>query len=127
MPLTKIHLRAGRSEDDKDAIAQSIQDALIANLGIPPDDRFQLFCEYGDADFRHTPAFLDLTYSDQLLMIEISFITGRTDEVKKALIADVNARIVAATGQRPDDVFVMLYEVGGSGVSFGNGLTQRAP
>ena len=127
MPLTKIHLRAWRSEDDKDAIAQSIQDALIANLGIPPEDRFQLFCEYGGADFRHTPAFLGLSYSDQLLMIEVSFITGRSDDVKKALIADINARIVASTGQRPDDVFIMLYEVAGSGVSFGNGLTQRAP
>lgn len=127
MPLTKIHLRTGRSEEDKAAIAQGIQDSLIANLGIPPDDRFQLFCEYGDADFRHTPAFLDLTYSDRLLMIEISFITGRTDKVKKALIADISRRIVESTGQRPDDVFIMLYEVAASGVSFGNGLTQRAP
>ena len=126
MPLTKIHLRAGRSESDKDAIAASIQGALIEHLGIPEDDRFQLFQEYDDSNFRHTPAFLELTYSSDLLMIEIVFITGRSDEVKKALIAGITSRIVEAVGQRPDDVFIMLSEVTGSGVSFGNGLTQRA-
>ena len=127
MPLTKIHLRAGRSQADKDAIAQSVQDALIEHLGIPEDDRFLLFQDYPAQDFRHTPAFLDLTYSSDLLMIEIAFIAGRTDEIKKALIGGITQRIVESVGQRPDDVFILLYDVAGSGVSFGNGLTQRAP
>lgn len=127
MPLAKIHLRAGRSVTAKDGIAQAIQDALIEHLGIPEDDRFQLFQEYADENFRHTPAFIDLTYSSDLLMIELTFIAGRSDEVKKALIASITSRIVEAVGQRPDDVFIMIYEVAGSGVSFGNGLTQQAP
>ena len=127
MPLTKIHMRAGRSDSDKEAIASSIQAALIEHLSIPEDDRFQLFQEYADQDFRHAPSFLDLTYSPNLLMIEIVFIVGRSDEIKKALIAGITSRIVESVGQRPDDVFIMLSEVTGSGVSFGNGLTQRAP
>jgi phenylpyruvate tautomerase PptA (4-oxalocrotonate tautomerase family) len=101
--------------------------ALVANLGIPPEDRFQLIQEYGDDDFRHSDAFLDLTYSRDLIMVEVSFIVGRSDEVKKALIADLAARVVAAVGQRPDDIVVILTEVSASGVSFGNGLAQKAP
>ncbi len=127
MPLTTIHLRHGRTAEQKAAIADAVNAALVAHLGIPPEDRFQLVREYADEDFRHADAFLDLTYTRDLLMIEVSFIVGRSDEVKKALLADLNARLVAATGIRPDDVFVLLHEVSAAGVSFGRGLAQKAP
>jgi phenylpyruvate tautomerase PptA (4-oxalocrotonate tautomerase family) len=127
MPLTRIHLRHGRSAEQKAAIAAAVNAAVVEHLKVPPEDRFQLLQEYADGDFLHAEAFLDLSYSRDLLMIEISFIVGRSDEVKKALLADINARLVEATGIRPDDVFVILHEVTASGVSFGCGLAQKAP
>jgi hypothetical protein len=59
-------------------------------------------------------------------MIEISFIQGRSDEVK-GLLADLNNRLVKAVALRPDDVFVILHDVGPANVSFGRGLAQKAP
>jgi phenylpyruvate tautomerase PptA (4-oxalocrotonate tautomerase family) len=103
MPLTKIHLREGRSAEDKAAMAAAVQEALVANLGIAEDDLFQVIQEYGEGDFRHADAFGDLAYTRDLLMIEISFIQGRSDEV------------------------VILYDVGPANVSFGRGLAQKAP
>jgi Tautomerase enzyme len=52
---------------------------------------------------------------------------GRSDELKKALLADLNRRLVETADVRPDDVFVSMYEVGAANVSFGRGLAQRAP
>jgi phenylpyruvate tautomerase PptA (4-oxalocrotonate tautomerase family) len=127
MPLTKIHLREGRSAEDRAAIAGAVQEALVTNLGIAEDDLFQVIQEYGEGDFRHSDAFGDLTYTRDLLMIEISFIQGRSDEVKKGLLADLNDRLVKAVALRPDDVFVILYDVGPANVSFGRGLAQKAP
>ena len=60
-------------------------------------------------------------------MIEISFIQGRIDDGKKALLADLNDRLVKGVALRPDDVFVILYDVGPANVSFGRGLAQKAP
>ena len=86
----------------------------------------QVFAEYSEANFRHADGYLGLTYSDQLLMIEISFIEGRDDEMKKALLQAINANLVAKDLVDADDVFVIITEVGRANVSFGQGLAQRA-
>jgi phenylpyruvate tautomerase PptA (4-oxalocrotonate tautomerase family) len=127
MPLVKISLRSGRSSQDKDLIAESIQSALVTNLGIPQEDRFALFTEYDSDNFRHTGAYLGMTYSEQLLIIEITFLHGRDDEIKKSLLADINRNLVAAGVVRTDDVFVMITEIGMANISFGQGQAQRAP
>jgi phenylpyruvate tautomerase PptA (4-oxalocrotonate tautomerase family) len=126
MPLAKINIRKGHRPEKKRAIADAVQASLIAILDIPEQDRFQLIQEYEDEHFIHTDAFLDLTYTRDLLMIEIAFIEGRSDELKKALLADLNRRLVDTADVRSDDVFVSMYEIGATNVSFGRGLAQRA-
>ena len=96
MPLVKVNLLKGRSAEEKDSIAASIQSALVSALGVPDADRYQLFNEYDRESFRHTSGFLGMTYTDQLLIIEITFLEGRDDEVKKALLAEINRNLVAA-------------------------------
>lgn len=129
MPLTKVHLLKGSSPEKRRAIADAVHQTLVANLGIPEQDRFLVIAEYDAENFFHEPAFDDfgLNYSSELLMIEISFVAGRPDDVKKALIAELNQRLVQEAGVRSDDVFILLYDVGPASVSFGQGLTQRAP
>lgn len=127
MPLVKVSLLEGRSAEQKDAIAEAIQSALVGNLGVPDADRYQIFNEYTVDNFRHTGAYLGMTYTDQLLIVEITFLTGRDDETKKALLADINRNLVNADAVGPDDVFVMITEIGLANVSFGQGVAQRAP
>jgi phenylpyruvate tautomerase PptA (4-oxalocrotonate tautomerase family) len=129
MPLTKVHLRHGSTPEKRRAIADAVHKSLVDILGIPEQDRFLVIVEYTADNFVHTPSFdlYELSYTDDLLMIEISFIEGRSDDVKKTLISELNARLTAAARVRTDDVVVVLYEVGRANVSFGQGLTQRAP
>ncbi len=126
MPLVIINLKKGRSPAVKRAMADAVHAALVAKLGIPATDRFQLIREYDGDDFIHADAHLDLTYSADLVMLEITFVEGRSDEVKKELLRDLNERFVASAGIRPDDLFVTLHDVGRANVSFGKGLAQRA-
>jgi phenylpyruvate tautomerase PptA (4-oxalocrotonate tautomerase family) len=126
MPLVKIDLLKGRSAEEKDAIASSIQSALVSTLGVPDADRYQLFNEYDEDNFRHTDGHLGLEYSDRLLILEITFLEGRDDELKKSLLAEINRNLVAAGVVGEDDVFVLITEIGRANVSFGQGLAQRA-
>jgi phenylpyruvate tautomerase PptA (4-oxalocrotonate tautomerase family) len=126
MPLVKVNLRKGRTVEEKAAIGASIQAALVSTLKVPDADRYQLFTEFDDENFRHTNAYLGMEYTSQLLIIEITFLQGRDDEIKKALLAKVNANLVSAGVVGPDDVFVMITEIGLANVSFGRGLAQRA-
>ena len=66
-----------------------------------------------------------MTYTDQLLIIEITVSEGDDDEHKQALLAEINRNLVAAGVVGGDDVFVLLTEVGRANVSFGKGLAQR--
>jgi phenylpyruvate tautomerase PptA (4-oxalocrotonate tautomerase family) len=126
MPLVKVNLRRGRTAEDKKAIGAAIQAALVSTLNVPEDDRYQLFTEFDDDNFQHTSAYLGMEYSPRLLVIEITFLVGRDDDTKVALLAEINNNLVAADLVRPDDVFVMITEIGLANVSFGRGLAQRA-
>jgi hypothetical protein len=127
VPLVKVNLLKGRSAEEKDAIAASIQTALVSTLEVHDDNRYQLFNEYVGENFRHTSAYLGMTYTDQLLVIEITVREGDDDGHKKSLLAAINRNLVAAGVVGGDDVFVLITEIGGANVSFGRGLAQRAP
>lgn len=127
MPLVKVNLRKGRSAADKAAIGDSIQSALETTLKVPDADRYHLFTEFDDENFHHTGSYLGFEYTAQLLIVEITFLVGRDDDTKIALLAEINRNLVAAGLVRADDVFVMITEIGIANVSFGGGLAQRAP
>ena len=126
MPLVKVSLLKGRSTEEKDSVAASIQTALVSTLDVSDANRYQLFNEYDAESFLHTSGYLGLTYTDQLLIIEITIREGDDDDHKKSLLAEINRNLVAAGVVAEDDVFVLITEIGDANVSFGKGLAQRA-
>src|SRR2546427_6564295 len=74
----------------------------------------------------HTRSFLGLTYSDDLILLEITFIAGRPKAKRLALLKALNDGVVAAAQIAPDDLVITLYETPGENISFGRGLAQRA-
>ncbi|WP_309615722.1 tautomerase family protein [Salinibacterium sp.] len=127
MPLVKVNLVKGRSAEQRAAIGDSIQAALVSMLKVPEADLYQLFTEFDDTNFRHTNGYLGLEYTPQLLVIEITILEGRDDDTKIRLLAEINRNLVAAALVRPDDVFIMITEIGLANLSFGGGLAQRFP
>ena len=126
MPLAKIHVLEGRYDERRlGNISKAIQDALISILKIPPDDFFQIIHVLQRNQFLHTPSFLGMNYSDDFIVLEIAFITGRPKETRLALLKELNARIVAGAGISPDDVMIQLSEGPGENFSFGQGEAQR--
>ena len=57
MPLVQVNLLRGRSAEEKGSSAASIQTALVSA--------------------RHRSAYLGMTYTDRLLIIEIALLEGR--------------------------------------------------
>ena len=127
MPLAKIHVLESRYDEQRlSALSRSVQEALIAVLRIPPDDFFQIIYEVSRKRFLHTPSFVGMKYSDDFILLEVAFVAGRPKETRLALLKELNARIVTATGISPDDVMIQLIEGPGENFSFGRGLAQRA-
>jgi hypothetical protein len=127
MPLAKIHVLEGRYDKARlGKMSEAIQNALIEVLGIPPDDFFQIHHVLPRDHYLHTPAFAGQKYSDDMILLELTFITGRPKETRLALLKSLNEKVVAAARISPADLVIMLYEIAGENASFGSGLAQRA-
>jgi hypothetical protein len=127
MPIATIHVLEGRYDEGRlGNVSTAVQDSLISVLKIPPDDFFQIIHVLPRNRFLHTPSFLGLKYSDDFIVLELAFISGRPKETRLALLKELNARIVAGAGISPDDLMVQLTEAPGENFSFGRGLAQRA-
>jgi hypothetical protein len=127
MPVAKIHINESvYTESRIKKISDAVQGALLEVLKIPPDDFFQIIQELPKTRFLHSPSFLGLTYSDEFILLELTFLAGRSKETRLTLLAELNRRVVAEAGISPDDLLIMLYEIAGENASFGRGLAQRA-
>ena len=127
MPVAKFHVLEGRYDGARlGRISKVVQDGHMSELGVPAEDFFQIFNVLSRKQFLHTPSFLGLNYSDDLIILELSFIAGRSEEKRLALLKTLNDRVAAAAEIFPDDLLITLYEVPGENISFGRGLAQRA-
>ena len=127
MPIAKIHVLEGQYDEARlGKVSSAVQNGLISALGIPPEDFFQIFHVLPRNQYLHTPSFLGLNYSDDLIVLEITFISGRPKEKRLGLLKALNDAVVAAVGISPDDLMIAFYEVPGDNISFGQGLAQRA-
>jgi len=127
MPLAKIHVLEGRYDQNRIAkVSGAIQSALIDTLRVPPEDFYQLIFELPKNRFLHTPSFVGMHYTDDLIILDLTFIQGRPKDTRLALLKDINTRVAAAADVSLDDMMINLYEIPGENISFGQGEAQRA-
>jgi hypothetical protein len=60
--------------------------------------------------------------TDDLIILDVTFIQGRPKETRLALLKDINTRVAAAAAV----MMITLHEVPGENISFGQGEAQRA-
>ena len=127
MPLAKIHVLEGRYDQNRIAkVSGAIQSALMNTLRVPPEDFYQLIFELPKNRFVHTRSFVGMHYTDDLIILDLTFIQGRPKETRLTLLKDINTRVAAAADVSPDDMMINLYEIPGENISFGQGEAQRA-
>jgi phenylpyruvate tautomerase PptA (4-oxalocrotonate tautomerase family) len=122
MPFVRITLGADRPEPQRDAIADGVHNAMISSIGIPKGDRFQVVDVRPSTALHFDPEYLDVDRRDPVL-VEITLVAGRSQDLKRALYRDVAANLAAA-GVRAEDVMVILHENTREDWSFGNGDMQ---
>jgi 4-oxalocrotonate tautomerase len=125
MPLLHISLRAGKPEDYRQAIFDSLYRAMRETLNVPEDDQFMTITEHDAANFRYGNAY-GVVRSADVVYIQITVFNTRTLEQKKALFRRIAELLGESPGIRPEDVFVNVLEAGKENWSVGHGLAQFA-
>ena len=102
MPLVHVHLRAGRTRAQKQAILDALHAAFVEALRIPQTDRNQLLHEYAPEDF-------EARYGPEGLFVEAMVFPGRSLDAKRKLYRLI-AEGMDAAGVGRDKVLVVLHE-----------------
>jgi 4-oxalocrotonate tautomerase len=125
MPLAHISLCAGKPEAYRQAILDSLYRAMREALNVPEDDQFMTISEHDAANFRYGNAY-GVARGVDVVYIQITVFNTRTVEQKKALFRRSAELLGESPGIRPEDVFVIIYDVVKENWSVGHGLAQFA-
>jgi 4-oxalocrotonate tautomerase len=124
MPLARIDLRRGKPPAYRKAICDGIYRALRETFNVPESDRFLIVNEHDADNFVHTDTYLGITYSADLVVIQITVSDTRNTATKQALYARIVALLSENPGLPKQDIVINLVECKTENWSFGNGVAQ---
>ena len=125
MPLIRIDVIEGQhSEADLAEVSAAVHRGIVEVFGVPERDQFQIITGHRTGRLVYNKSYLGIERTDGIVMVQVFFSTGRTDEQKKAFYALVATVIAERTRIRPEDVMISLIENTRSDWSFGNGVAQ---
>ncbi len=123
MPVTRIAIRHGKTDDYKQALLDEIYEAMRETIAIKEGDRFMAITEHGPHEFA-SGRFLSVDRSDDLVQIQVFWAPGKTAEQKLAMYRRIVERLGTSPGVRPEDVLISVTETAAENWSFGNGEAQ---
>lgn len=126
MPLVRIDVLQDRAAEQLPVIGDAVHRALVAEIGVPEQDRFQVITRHPPGLLVFDPQYLGIHRTAGIVFVQITLSLGRTVEQKRALFAAIARNLSALPDLRPEDVFVNLVEVVKENWSFGNGVAQYA-
>jgi len=126
MPLVRISLREGKTEEYKKAVADAVHRALVEAMDAPAQDRFQIVTEHLAGGLIYDPTYLGVQRTDAIVIVQITLSTGRKLAQKRKLFKRMAELLSENPGLRPQDLMVSLVEVAWENWSFGNGEAQYA-
>jgi 4-oxalocrotonate tautomerase len=128
MPLVRIDLSKNASVELIRAVSDAVYNAMVEVANVPPHDKFQVIT-------RHTPdeivypeqGYLGIDYSPDIIIIQVTWVGGRSTEVKKKFYRRIADELHEKQNVRKQDVWISLVDSGREDWSFGNGEMQYAP
>lgn len=105
MPLVKVEILKGKTQEYKRAILDGVHAALVEAFKIPDDDRMQRLYELEKDDFEISP-----TKTDNFTLIELTVFKGRSYEAKKNLYAAIVRNLAKSPGIDGKDIFIVINE-----------------
>jgi 4-oxalocrotonate tautomerase len=128
MPLARIDINRDASPELVRVVSEAIYRAMVEIAAVPVHDKFQVITRHtADEIIFPKEGYLGLTYTRDLIIIQITWVRGRSTEVKKRFFRQIAEEIHTLGGVRKEDVWIQLVDTGREDWSFGNGDMQYEP
>lgn len=123
MPLVRIDVIEGRSDEALRRLADTVQDVLVEHFAAPERDRYQVIHEHRPGLIIALDTGLGFERTDDVVVIQITQ-QGRDEAQKRAVYAALAERLEADCGLAPTDLVVSIVENTPADWSFGLGRAQ---
>ena len=128
MPLVRIDLSKDAPIERVRIVSQAIYGAMTEIANVPVDDKFQIITRHSaDEIIYPEEGYLGITYSPDIIIIQVTWVAGRSTEVKKQFYRRIADEIHARANVRKEDIWISLVDVSREDWSFGGGEMQYAP
>ncbi len=126
MPLVRISLMKGKTDEFRQMVGEVVYQAMVDTMKVPAKDNFQIITEHDSHSLIYDSTYLDIQRTDGIIVIQITLNEGRTVELKKLLYLTIAEQLHKGLDIRREDVLINLVEVKKENWSFGNGIAQYA-
>jgi 4-oxalocrotonate tautomerase len=128
MPLARIDVNQSASAELIRAVSDTIYDAMREFANVPVNDKFQVVTRHAaDEIIYPKDGYLGIDYSPNIILIQVTWVAGRSTEVKKKFYRRIADELHEKHGVRKQDVWITLVDNAREDWSFGNGEMQYAP
>ncbi|MWV26371.1 tautomerase family protein [Aurantiacibacter rhizosphaerae] len=123
MPLVRIDMLEGRSDEDITLLLDTIQDCVVEAFGVPKQDRYQIVHEHKKGRMVFLDTGLGFERSDGVVAIQF-FTSPRTHVEKMTVFKLLADRLGAKCGLDPKDLFISVFTNRDEDWSFADGEAQ---
>jgi phenylpyruvate tautomerase PptA (4-oxalocrotonate tautomerase family) len=126
MPLARIDLVRGKSVAFRKTLGEIIYKAMTDTINVPANDKFQIITEHAADEFNIAESYLGNSYTQDVILIQVTLNAGRTVEMKRAFFKRIADDLHEQLNVRREDVVINLVKVAKENWSFGGGIAQYA-
>jgi ketosteroid isomerase-like protein len=121
MPFVDISLTRGKSAEYIEGVSRAVHQALVGELGMKPDDNFQIIHQYEPGEMVFNRTFRGGPRSDDWIVFQITDGPQRGEPAKRRFYKRLVQLLHDGPGIRPEDTFVMMTVTPSENFSFANG------
>ena len=123
MPLVRIDMIEGRSEEQIKNVLDTIQGCVVEAFGVPETDRYQIVHEHKPGRMVFLDTGLGFKRSDEVLSIQF-FTSPRTHVEKMNIYKLLSDRLEKNCGLDPNDLLISAFTNREEDWSFAQGEAQ---
>jgi 4-oxalocrotonate tautomerase len=128
MPLVRIDLNKNAPAERVRVVSQAVYGAMTDIADVPVNDKFQIITRHAADEIVYPDeGYLGVKYSPDLIIIQVTWVRGRSIDVKKQFYHRIADEVHKKAGVRKEDIWISLVDSEREDWSFGNGDMQYAP
>jgi 4-oxalocrotonate tautomerase len=128
MPLARIDISKNASDELVRIVSDAVYRAMVEVANVPAHDKFQIINRHAPDEIVYPQeGYLGVQYTAGLILIQVTWVAGRSTDIKKQFYRQIADEIHEKGGVRKQDVWINLVDCSREDWSFGNGEMQYAP